>query len=194
MEQVPEHPPTPQATEPPGWADPDVRDGAGMQLDQVNWTPVSSQLIGLRLLTNTLATLFWTAVLTVPLILRLTDVWSGLWGWVAWGLPAVALISGIIELIIVPRQVRAMGYAERDDDFLIKGGILFRTVTAIPYGRLQYLDVSSGPLQRGFGVRSIEINTAASATSGSLAGIPPEEAERLREQLTARGQTRLAGL
>ncbi|MGO1183501.1 MAG: PH domain-containing protein [Micrococcaceae bacterium] len=186
--------PTPQAVEPRDWADPDA--GAARTLDEagVPWRPVSPKLVPLRLISESISTVVWTGILAVPLILKLSGVWEGLWGWLAWGLPAITLLISLIELCIIPRQVRAMGYAERDDDFLIKRGILFREVVAIPYGRLQYLDVSDGPLQRGFGVRTLKISTAASETSGTLTGVPVAEAERLREQLTARGQARLAGL
>ncbi|WP_333482004.1 PH domain-containing protein [Citricoccus sp. NR2] len=191
---TPETPPTPQAVEPPAWSDPDAGTARGLDDSRVDWRPVSPKLVPLRLITGGISTLVWTAILAIPLILKLAGVWPGLWDWTAWGLPAASLLFGIVELCIVPRQVRAMGYAEREDDFLIKRGILFREVVAIPYGRLQYLDVSDGPLQRGFGLRTLKISTAASDTSGELTGVPQDEAERLREQLTARGQARLAGL
>lgn len=165
-----------------------------LEVHGVPWNPVSPKLTSLKQLSNAVGTLILTAILALPLILRSVDIWSGLWSWLGWGMPLVALVWGIVEAFIIPRRVKAMGYAEREDDLLLKSGILFRTVVAIPYGRLQYLDVSSGPLQRLFKVRSVEINTASVSTSGKLEGIPPEEAERLREQLTARGQARLAGL
>jgi uncharacterized protein len=103
-------------------------------------------------------------------------------------------VWSLIDVLLVPRQVRAMGYAEREDDFLVKTGIFFRRVLAVPYGRLQYLDVKEGPVQRHFGIRTLELQTASAATNATLPGIPVEDSERLRDQLMARGQARLAGL
>ena len=36
------------------------------------------------------------------------------------------LVLALWRLVLIPRQVRAIGYAERDDDLLIRGGIFFQ--------------------------------------------------------------------
>ncbi|MBD4635696.1 PH domain-containing protein, partial [Xanthomonas citri pv. citri] len=73
-------------------------------------------------------------------------------------------------------------------------GILFRSVYAVPYGRLQYVDVSDGPLLRRAGLQTLTLKTAAAGGDVTLEGVPRERAEELREVLMARGQARLAGL
>ncbi|MEO9246991.1 PH domain-containing protein [Citricoccus nitrophenolicus] len=163
-------------------------------LEDVEWTPVSPKLIPAHYLVTVITVGIVTAVLSVPLILMLTGVWPAYPAWLAWALPAVMLAWGVLEMILVPRRVRAMGYAERDDDFLFKSGLWFRRVLAVPYGRLQYLDVKEGPVQRRFGIRSLELQTASASTNATIEGIPVEDSERLRDALMARGQARLAGL
>ncbi|QAY63668.1 hypothetical protein ET495_10880 [Xylanimonas allomyrinae] len=96
--------------------------------------------------------------------------------------------------LLIPRQVRAIGYAERDDDLLVRKGILFRSLVVVPYGRMQYVDVQAGPLDRKLGIAEVQLHTAAAATDATIPGLPPEEAERLRDRLSARGEARLAGL
>jgi membrane protein YdbS with pleckstrin-like domain len=133
-------------------------------------------------------------VLSVPLVLRLTGIWADFPLWLAWLLPAVELVVVLWRGSLIPRQVRAVGYAERDDDLLIRGGIFFQRVMVVPYGRMQYVDVTAGPLERAFGLASVKLHTASPATNAALPGLPAAEAARLREQLSARGQARLAGL
>lgn len=163
-------------------------------LEDVEWTPVSPKLIPAQLFALVIGTVVITAVLCVPLVLMLTGVWPGYPAWLAWLVPAVSLVWGVVDMLLVPRRVAAMGFAEREDDFLFKSGLWFRRVLAVPYGRLQYLDVKEGPVQRRFGIRSLELQTASASTNATIEGIPVEDSERLRDALMARGQARLAGL
>jgi hypothetical protein len=87
-----------------------------------------------------------------------------------------------------------MGYAERDDDLLIRRGIMFRRLVVVPYGRLQYLDVERGPLDRMFGLASLQLHTASAGSDATVDGLPEQVAEELRDRLAARGEARLAGL
>ena len=64
----------------------------------------------------------------------------------------------------------------------------------VPYGRIQYVDVQSGPLLRRAGLAGIEVHTANPASSGGLPGLPEAEAQRLRERLSDLGESRRAGL
>jgi uncharacterized protein len=96
--------------------------------------------------------------------------------------------------VLVPRQVRSIGYAERADDLLIRKGIVFRSMVVVPYGRMQYVDVQAGPLARAFGIAQVQLHTASPGTDAAIDGLPPAEAARLRDQLASRGEARLAGL
>ncbi len=176
----------------PASGEPGGRDVRGFE--GVEWTPVSPKLIPAHVLVTLITTGVILLVTLVPLVLRLTDVWSGYPLWLAWAVPAGVLVVGLVDLLLIPRRVRAMGYVEREDDFLFKSGLFFRRVLAVPYGRLQYLDVKEGPVQRHFGIRSLELQTASAATDATVEGIPVEDSERLRDALMARGQARLAGL
>ena len=69
-----------------------------------------------------------------------------------------------------------------------------RRLVSVPYGRLQYVDLQSGPLMRAFGLASCEIHTASPESGGSIPGLPAAEAEALRARLAARGEAQRAGL
>lgn len=154
----------------------------------VAWTPVSPKLVGKRYLTLGIGTIiFLIPTLAVPAIF-FRDVW---WAWVAAGL---VLLFAIWDAILIPRQVRAIGYAERDEDLLLRQGILFRSLVVVPYGRMQFVDVEAGPLDRAFGLASVQLHTASAGTDAAIPGLTPDEAARLRDRLSARGESRLAGL
>lgn len=106
------------------------------------------------------------------------------------GIAVLALVTGIITL----RQARAIGYAEREDDLLVRRGIMFHRTTVVPYGRLQFVDVDSGPVDRLFGLATVKLHTASASTDATIPGLPRAEAERLRDSLAGLGRANLAGL
>ncbi len=151
----------------------------------VVWTPVSPRLATARLV----VTGCWLVppIVLVAVIAALTSAW-------VWLGVLVLLALAVWVAVLVPRQVRAMGYAERADDLLLRRGILFRSMVVVPYGRMQYVDVNAGPLARRFGIASVQLHTASPGTDASIDGLPTAEAARLRDQLASRGEARLAGL
>lgn len=113
------------------------------------------------------------------------------WLWIA----TAVLTALLIWLVwIVARQVRAMGFAMSEDEFLIRKGIMFRRLTLIPYGRIQYVEVSEGPIARMFNIAELRLHTASPVTNAILNGVPSDEAARLRDMLVERGSAELAGL
>ena len=151
----------------------------------VAWTPVSTGLTRARL---TVA-----ACVLVPLLVVLAVVAVVTSPWV-WVFPVVVVLLAAWVAWLVPRQVRAIAYAERADDLLVRRGIMFRRLVVVPYGRMQYVDVNAGPLARRFGIASVQLHTATPATTAEIDGLPPQEAARLRDRLASRGEARLAGL
>ena len=87
-----------------------------------------------------------------------------------------------------------MGFALNEDEFLIRKGIMFKHLTLIPYGRIQYVEVSEGPIARMFNVAELRLHTASPVTNAILNGVPSGEAARLRDMLVERGSAELAGL
>jgi len=96
--------------------------------------------------------------------------------------------------ILSGRRWRAWGYAEREKDLVLKRGVLVRRLTIIPYGRMQFIDITQGPLQRVLGVSTVVLNTAAAATDARIPMVGDEEATRLRDQLTRLGEAHATGL
>ncbi|MEV0257969.1 PH domain-containing protein [Streptomyces sp. NPDC050732] len=112
--------------------------------------------------------------------------------WAAFALLPLAVVAWGWPLL--GRNWRSWRYAERADDLLISRGVLWREETVVPYGRMQLVEVTSGPVERRFGLASVQLHTAAAATDARIPGLLPEEAERLRDRLTELGEARSAGL
>jgi hypothetical protein len=106
----------------------------------------------------------------------------------------VAVVLGLVGDFFLGRRVRAWAYAERDDDLLVRRGVMVRRLSVIPYGRMQYVDVTAGPFERSFGLATVRMHTAAAASDARVPGLSSAEAGRLRDQLTALGEARAAGL
>ena len=154
--------------------------------DDVTWTRVSGRLARARITVTAVAVTVGLAV-TVPVALLVGQAWS-------WVFPAVVAAIGLWAVWLIRRQVRAIAYAERVDDLLIRKGILFRSLVVVPYGRMQFVNVTAGPLAHRFRIASVQLHTAAVGTNATIDGLPPEEAARLRDRLASRGEARLAGL
>jgi membrane protein YdbS with pleckstrin-like domain len=59
---------------------------------------------------------------------------------------------------------------------------------------MQFVDVSAGPLERAFGLATVELHTAAAGSDARIPGLAGAEAARLRDRLAALGETRAEGL
>ena len=91
---------------------------------------------------------------TIPAVI--VGVASGMW-WISGLIWAIAAVIVIIRLGFVTRSWRSWGYVEREDDLYITHGVMFRNLIAVPYGRMQLVEVESGPLERAFGLASVTL-------------------------------------
>jgi membrane protein YdbS with pleckstrin-like domain len=152
------------------------------------WRPVSPQLRRLR-----------RAVLAVEVPVAAVAAWVAWWlldlpVWVPATVSAALLLVAGIGWWVIGRNVELWGYAERADDLYIKHGAVFRELIAVPYGRMQYVDITAGPLERAYGIASVKLHTASSGTNAKIPGLPADEAARLRDRLTELGEAQAAGL
>lgn len=153
----------------------------------VSWTPVSPKLAAVRRV-NAAITLGLLGIVALP-ALGLTL------GWVYGVLALLVAGAGFAwSWVLIGRNQRSWKYAEREDELLVSHGILFRQLVVVPYGRMQFVDVAAGPLERAFGIATVELHTATPATDAKIPGLHPDEAGRLRDRLSALGQAQAWGL
>jgi membrane protein YdbS with pleckstrin-like domain len=153
-----------------------------------DWQPVSAALATLRR-----TVLLVTGALVAGAVAALTLLLS-LPTW--FPVVVVVLVLALLGFgwVVIGRNARWWGYAERDDELFVKHGAMFRTLVVVPYGRMQYVDVQAGPLEQAFKIASVHLHTASPGTSARIPGLPASEAARLRDRLTSLGESQAAGL
>ncbi len=95
--------------------------------------------------------------------------------WISLAIATIALMTW--PAIAVPRR----GYVVRDKDIVFRSGVAWRSVTAIPFNRIQHVETSSDPLDRKFDLATLQLFTAG-GSSGDLKidGLGKDIAEQLR--------------
>ncbi|MGW9112231.1 PH domain-containing protein [Microbacterium sp. NPDC055683] len=192
-------PPAPAAPEPSApVAAPDVLDagtypaireprGAGRLSLDGTWHQISPKYVVSQFVQNAIfvavvlvaAGVFWALVVSEP------------WVWLVAG--AIVLVT-VLTMIVLPRQARALGYMLRPDDLVFRKGILWQRMVAVPYGRMQLVDITHGPMDRAFGIAKLKMVTAAATTGVEIPGLSQDAAEALRDTLIEVAETRRTGL
>ena len=162
------------------------RSAGRLPLGDGTWHQLARQYVWVQLIsTGALALIVAAAALLVTLL------WHQWWALIPGG-----VFLGILAwtMIITPRQARAYGYQLRRDDLVFRRGILWQRVVAVPYGRMQLIDITHGPLDRGFGIAQLKLVTAAASTGVVIPGLKQEAAELLRDTLVDVAEERRTGL
>jgi membrane protein YdbS with pleckstrin-like domain len=152
----------------------------------LHWQRPSSRLLRARRIE--------VALVTVPLALI-----GGLFGAAAsaavgFGVAAGVVLAGLAMERFLARRVAAWGFAERNEDLMVRRGVLVRRQSVIPYGRMQFIDITAGPLERSLGLATLRMHTAAAASDARIPGLDQEVAAKLRDQLASLGEAQAAGL
>jgi membrane protein YdbS with pleckstrin-like domain len=103
------------------------------------------------------------------------------------------LIAGTVLVIALALVIRipqsrynARGYQISADRLRVVRGLLWRSDTVVPFGRVQHIDVDQGPLDRFFGIATLTLHTAGNHNASvSLPGLGEELAREMREEIRA---------
>lgn len=112
------------------------------------------------------------------------------------GVVWISLVAGgaIVGWVVAELGYRAWGFAERADDLLVTNGVFVRRLTVVPYGRMQYVDITAGLLEQWLGIATVRLHTAAATADAHIPGLTAADASRLRDRLVQKGETRTMGL
>ena len=131
-----------------------------------------------------------TVALLIPALIVAVAIHRG----AGLAIPAAVLAWAIVSWIVERGRYRAWGYAERADDLIVRRGLMFRRISVVPYGRMQFIDVTAGPVDRLFGLATVQLHTAAAATDARIPGLLTADANQLRDRLATVGEARATGL
>lgn len=157
-----------------------------LELPDTDWRRVSPKYILIDVVGNLIFAIITLVATSIPAMLT-GSVWL-------WAIPGSLAIIFIIAIAFTPRRVRTIGYQLREDDLLFRRGLMFQRFVAVPYGRMQLVDINRGPLDRAVGLSELKFVTAAAASGVVIPGLPEADAEELRDKLVALAESRRAGL
>ena len=105
--------------------------------------------------------------------------------WPVWWLVAPVLVVAVLFTALLPwRRWRARGYAMTPDRLRVVKGVMFHSDSTVPFGRVQHIDVDSGPVERAFGLATLTVHTAGSHNASvALPGLAQEDAHAMRETI-----------
>ena len=154
--------------------------------DATAWRRVSRKYIVVDVVSYTISGVILTGISVIP---GLIFQWS-----FGWAIPVVVGLISLVVIALTPRRVRAIGYALREDDLVFRRGIMWTRVVAVPYGRMQLVDITRGPVARLLGLADLKFVTAAATSGVAIPGLAEADADALRDRLVELAESRRAGL
>jgi membrane protein YdbS with pleckstrin-like domain len=111
---------------------------------------------------------------------------SGAPVWLVAGLAALGLAAAAAAAVGARLAWAHYSYRAGSEALEIRHGVVVRTVSAVPYRRIQQIDVRRGPIERRLGLATLVLRSAAATTDAAIPGLADEDAEALRAALLAR--------
>ncbi len=109
------------------------------------------------------------------LLMFLDDI---LWFILAEGVIVVAMA---VNLVIVSKAWTFKGYSLRENDITYRSGVVFPTITTIPFSKMQQVSVKQNPISKIFNLYSVEVvNGAQTIASLNIPGLTNERANQIK--------------
>ncbi len=146
------------------------------QLEDVDFQKLEKDYLWLRV----------TFISILFLIVACSSLIIGVSSNLDWWQPLI-IVTVIFSLIYMVewKGFKIKGYAIRQYDVSFKSGLLFFSMTSVPFNRVQHTEVSQSPLARLFDLGEVKVFTAGGASSDiTISGLKVEEAHRLKDHIT----------
>jgi uncharacterized protein len=105
-----------------------------------------------------------------------------------WVTLALVLAYGAAAFVAPGMSYRRWSYAVREQDLVLRRGVLVRSTSIVPFSRIQHVDTQRGPIERAFGLSSVVVYTAGAVGAALVVpGLDAARADVLRDRLAALG-------
>ncbi len=150
------------------------------ELDVHDFLPLDPRLLRLRTVIALSAGLVFALVGLVLAVAVEPARWIGVF------IALVAVAVTAVSVIGTRVSFRFWGYAVRGRDITVRHGVVLRSVTSVPFNRVQHVSVNSGPLERWLGLATIKVFTAGGVGADlSIEGLVASEAAILQDLILA---------
>ena len=96
-------------------------------------------------------------------------------------IPVFVLLLGTLIGTLMVKMCLVKGIAIREHDIAYQSGLYWRKTVVLAFNRVQHVEVSSGPLQRKFGLATLKFFTAGgSSVDLKVDGLSRTRAEQIR--------------
>lgn len=90
-----------------------------------------------------------------------------------------------LSMWLVDKNYQMTGHAMRQRDIVYQTGVVSRSVTTIPFKRIQHCELTEGPIQKIFKLASLKIYTAGGSGSDlTISGLQKDDAAMIKEFIT----------
>ncbi len=145
------------------------------------WIPVSRNWFKAKMWTLAWCLIALCALLSVPYF-----IWN--WMWLL-AFPAGVLLLGLLSVPFEYLEVKNLHFMIREDEILVRSGALSRSTTAMPYGRIQRVDIQEGPIDQRYGLAQVSFSSAG-AGDLTISGLPAQRAQAVRDEVLAAAELR----
>ena len=145
-------------------------------VDELTYNAVDSRYRNVQMVLTTLA---YILLGSVALFLLLIDnpIWCIL-------VESSVIVAMIVNLFILRKAWLFKGYALLEQDLSYRSGVVFPSITTIPYSRLQQVSVKQNPVSKIFKLYSVEVtNGAQSLAAITIPGLTEEKAMQIKNFL-----------
>lgn len=160
----------------------------------VPWASVSARLATGYRISATITALSQAAAVSFLIFVTSNSVATPFITRIVPFLMAVIALHWFWRVLTAGRVKASWGYYESEKELIVKSGLLSRRLVVVPFGRMQFIEVSAGPIASALGYSSVTLKTASTQTAATIPGIPTAEAHRLRDSLNDRGESHGSGI
>ncbi len=153
------------------------------KVENLTFVPLEKDYLKVQFVSTVLA---WLGLMLLPLFLLFWEE-PGVRNIVLISVEAILAAAAAVNLMILPKAFAHKGFAVREHDITYRSGIVFPSVTTVPFCKIQQVSLRQNPVSRLFGLYAVDIvNGAQMQAETVIPGLTREKAEEMKSLLIER--------
>lgn len=160
-----------------------VEVAALFQPEEVSFSGLPRRALVVWRISMAAGTALWATGIAGIAGLLIPFYWPAVPSWPAWTVAGALVVWAMYRWRRLHAVWSRSGYCLAPEELWVRGGAWHRYLSMLPYGRIQLVDVQSGPVQRRCGLASVVVGTGAYHML-AVHDVDAGEAEKIRDWLT----------